>query len=190
MRHGVDGRGAASALRGRSVKTAAERVVVGATQRRKIITSDLSFRIGEIEAGNQLVLSNHYSKRLCTLVRCVGTWHLPGGLLGDRGECIAACFFSIPGTRWSEPVLELTRLVRYEGPCPSLTSLVATTINYLAKAGHDLVVSFADSQVGHHGGIYQAASWHYNGKRSRRMDGLIVIRIISQGYFLSGWALV
>ena len=27
---------------------------------------------------------------------------------------------------------------------------------------------------GHHGGVYQAASWNYHGKRESRMDGVIV----------------
>jgi hypothetical protein len=35
----------------------------------------------------------------------------------------------------------------------------------------DLVISFADLEEDHHGGIYQASSWVYDGLRSERLDG-------------------
>jgi hypothetical protein len=35
----------------------------------------------------------------------------------------------------------------------------------------DLIVSFADAEEDHHGGIYQASSWVYDGVRSDRLDG-------------------
>ncbi|MEB3212684.1 MAG: hypothetical protein VKL39_15095 [Leptolyngbyaceae bacterium] len=43
------------------------------------------------------------------------------------------------------------------------------------------MVSFADKTQGHHGGVYQAASWSYGGCRERRMDGVLV-----QGVFIPG----
>jgi hypothetical protein len=106
-------------------------------------------------------------------VQFVGSLHEAGGLFGDYGPAVAACFFSIPPTRWSEDVLELSRLVRASYSVP-LSSLVSKSCKELRKQGHDLLVSFADRTQGHHGGVYQAASWRYAGARERRMDGLLI----------------
>jgi hypothetical protein len=136
----------------------------------------IHFRIGEIDEAVELVKAHHYSRRPPANVQAVGTWHERGGLFGDRGRIIAACFFSIPPTRWREPVWELSRLVRLpDAQCPPLTGLIAATVRWIAKAkACNLLVSFADKTHGHHGGIYQAASWKYAGARSARMDGVVI----------------
>jgi hypothetical protein len=60
--------------------------------------------------------------------------------------------------------------------------LIAKTITFLRRSeAIDLVVSFADSTQGHHGGIYQASSWEYDGKRGRMMDGILL-----NGVFVPG----
>ncbi len=141
------------------------------------------FRVGDEHDAAQLVRQHHYSARPAAAAQVVGTWHQPGGLFGDRGEAVAACVFSIPPTRWSEDVLELSRLVRAAGvPLPPLSRLIAQTVRFVrqAKRGH-LLVSFADATQGHHGGVYQAASWNYAGQRDRAMDGLII-----DGHFHAG----
>ncbi len=38
----------------------------------------------------------------------------------------------------------------------------------------DLVVSFADATQGHHGGVYQAASWNYHEQRASQNDGFLI----------------
>jgi hypothetical protein len=95
-------------------------------------------------------------------------------LFGTKGPAIAACIFSNPTTRWSESVLELTRLIRIEGITISLTGLISATCQECRRQGFHLLISFADSTQGHHGGIYQAASWNYHGKRESAMDGLVI----------------
>ena len=140
------------------------------------------FHVGLLEQAESLVAKFHYSRRSPANVQCVGTWHADGGLFGDDGPPVAACFFSIPPTRWSEDVLELSRLVRDESVRPQLTGLISLTVKWLAKTRTaDLLVSFADATHGHHGGVYQAASWNYDGQRDRQMDGLIV-----DGVFIAG----
>jgi len=147
-----------------------------------IPASALHFHLGCFDEAAALVLKYHYSHRLPGAAETVGTFHCGGGLFGDKGECVAACIFSSPPTRWGEPVLELTRLVRKEGMRPPLTKLICLTVLAVRRRLlWDLLVSFADSGEGHHGGIYQAASWHYHGKRTRAMDGLIV-----DGQFMPG----
>lgn len=62
---------------------------------------------------------------------------------------VAGAIFSIPGTRWSEEVIELTRLVRIPD-CPvPMSRLLAFACHWLKLAKHPLVISFADRTRGH-----------------------------------------
>lgn len=131
------------------------------------------FRDGRMDEACDLVTRHHYSRRIPSNVQFVGTLHESGGLFGDFGRAVAAVFFCIPPTRWSAPVLELSRLVRGDEKAP-LTSLIAKSCEALRQGGHDLLVSFADRTQGHHGGVYQAASWTYAGCRDRQNDGLVI----------------
>lgn len=140
----------------------------------------LHFRTGQYDEATDLVLREHYSRRIPSNVQFVGSLHEPGGLFGDFGQMVAAVFFSIPPTRWAEPVLELSRLVRRGDAKPPLSSLIGQACNALAKECH-LVVSFADWTHGHHGGVYQACSWNYGGQRDRNIDGVIL-----DGTFIPG----
>src|SRR5688572_4958593 len=80
-----------------------------------IPASTLHFWFGEHADAMDLVERFHYSHRWPSNVQMVATAHTAGGLFGNKGECVAAVVFSIPGTRWSEDVLELSRLVRRDG---------------------------------------------------------------------------
>ena len=142
----------------------------------------LYFRGGYVEQARELVEAHHYSKRMAANVQFVGTWHEAGGLFGDDGDAVAACVFSIPPTRWSEPVLELARLVRRPDVVAPLSALISKSVKFChQKTVADLFVSFADWTHGHHGGIYQAASWNYGGMRAPRLDGVVV-----SGEFIPG----
>jgi hypothetical protein len=133
------------------------------------------FHAGKIAEASALVIRHHYSHRAPSLVQMVGTWHRDGGLFGDCAEIVAACCFSIPVARRKEKVLELTRLVRVPDCHVPLTGLISLTVERLAAERlTDLIVSFADTEQGHHGGIYQAASWRYAGRREARKDGVFV----------------
>ncbi|MCC6574488.1 MAG: hypothetical protein IT462_11930 [Planctomycetes bacterium] len=141
----------------------------------------LSFRVGHISEAAELVVRWHYSKRAPANPQFVGTWHEAGGLFGDYGPAVAACFLCIPPTRWGEDLLELGRLVRSPAVNTPLTGLISATCRRAGRNGADLIVSYADQTQRHHGGIYQAASWNYAGCREQVMDGLIV-----NGQFVPG----
>jgi hypothetical protein len=68
---------------------------------------------------------------------------------------------------------ELTRvaLTRHQTP---VSRIVAIAIRMLKKKcpGLKLIVSFADSDQGHHGGIYQAGNWIFSG--SAELDAWII----------------
>jgi hypothetical protein len=142
---------------------------------------NLHFRVGHTAEAESLIVTNHYTKRMAGAVRYVCTWHESGGLFGDYGVAVAACTFSIPPTRWDEPVLELSRLVKVPRCRAPLTKFLACAMGFLKKEGEPLVVSFADMTQGHHGGIYQAASWHYGVYREPRQDGLFVDDVFIPG---------
>ena len=131
-------------------------------------------RIGDANAAADLVKAHHYSKRAAGNVQLAAVWHADGGLFGDYGEAVAAVTFSIPPTRWAEEVWELSRLVRVPDFKAALTGLIAQACKAAKAAGAHLLVSFADRTAGHHGGIYQAASWNYHGERSPAMDGCTI----------------
>lgn len=149
--------------------TAAVQVARGGS----IPASALSFCIGREDDAKELVMRFHYSRRWPVNVQFVGSLHRPGGLFGDCGEAVAAAVFTVPGTRWSERVMELARLVRGSQQVP-LSLLIRLSCSGLRRRGEDLLVSFADEQQGHKGGVYRACSWNYGGARDAAMDGLIV----------------
>ena len=138
--------------------------------------NDLQFRVGELRPAVALVREFHYSHRSPSNIQFVGTFHQP------CGQVVAAVFFSIPPTRWRERVFELSRLVRHEDHRPSLSQLISLAVRAIQRDRLiDLLVSYADAAAGHHGGIYQACSWHYTGQRSPSMDGLVI-----NGQFVPG----
>lgn len=140
----------------------------------------MNFLTHQGDDARDMVEKFHYSGRVPSNVQFIGSLHADGGLFGDTGPLMAAAFFSLPPTRWSEPVLELSRLVRGNEP-QHLTKLISECCKRLKRHKWDLVVSFADATQGHFGGIYQACSWNYHGQRERRMDGVLV-----DGQFVPG----
>lgn len=147
-----------------------------------IPASSLHFRTGRRQEADGMVLAYHYSKRVPSNVQMIGSLHLDGGLFGGDGPMVAAAFWTIPPTRWKEPVIELARLVRGDERVP-LTLLVSLCVRELKKRGNDLLISFADKTQGHEGYVYRASNWRYSGKLERRMDGLMV-----NGQFIGGRA--
>jgi hypothetical protein len=133
-------------------------------------TSPLLFRLGETADARDLIARFHYTRRVKSGGRMIGTFHR----VDRNDECVAACIFHEPPSIWRERVLDLHRLVRRPRHKVPLSRLVAWTCRAIAKAGiADLLVSYADSTQGHHGGIYQACGWNYHGKRPAKLDGYI-----------------
>jgi hypothetical protein len=139
-------------------------------------TKDSYFiKTGTIEEVEPLVKKFHYSHRLPGNIQVILIGCQAGGLFGDAGKNIAGIIFTIPPTRWSETVWELSRLVRVDCVNINLTQLISKAVKYLKQLNRiDLLVSFADATMNHHGGIYQAASWNYDGQRERAMDGVVI----------------
>jgi hypothetical protein len=134
-----------------------------------------------LEEAWPLIQNYHYSRRLPSNVQhCYGVREA-GGLFGDFGPLTAVAAFSIPPTRWTEEVIELSRLVRHPSYERPLSSLISFACAQLKKQGWVLAVSFADWTQEHHGGIYQASNWFYAGKRQRAMDGVMIDGVFRPG---------
>jgi hypothetical protein len=145
-----------------------------------IPASSLHFRTGRNAEAESMVKEYHYSRRVPANVQMIGSLHLDGGLFGGDGPMVCAAFWSTPPTRWAEPILELSRLVRGEDKVP-LTFLIARCVRELKKRDFDLLVSFADKTQGHDGYVYRASNWHYAGCRKSGIDGLVI-----NGVFMPG----
>lgn len=117
------------------------------------------------EAAKYAVEHWHYSKRMpkSKLVR-VGVWEL-GKFVG----CVIYGCGATPeiGKPYGLPQQQVCELVRVALTKHSThtSRIVAIANRMVAKAnpGLRLIVSFADTSHGHHGGIYQAGGWGYTG---------------------------
>ncbi len=130
--------------------------------------SVLTYREINLLECERLVKEHHYSHRLPSAVKlCYGDVET-----GPPRVLHACCLMSIATGRWEEPLWELTRLVRLPAYSSPLTKLVSKALGYIRQHSLvDLIVSFADAEEDHHGGIYQSCSWVYDGIRSDRLDG-------------------
>lgn len=118
------------------------------------------------DAAKYAVQHWHYSHVLPAGKKfMVGAW--------ENGQFIGVVIFSQGATnklaaQWGlTPVeaCELTRVALREHVTP-VSQIVAKALKLLRSRnpGLRLVVSFADPNHGHHGGIYQAGGWLYTGK--------------------------
>lgn len=117
------------------------------------------------EAAKYAVENWHYSQCMPRgkIVK-VGAW--------EEGKYIGCVLFS-RGTNKSlgapfgleqVSVCELTRVALNKHKTP-VSRILKIAISFLRKSnpGIKLIVSFADTEQGHHGGIYQAGGWVYTG---------------------------
>lgn len=117
------------------------------------------------EAAKYAVEKWHYSKCLpAGKIAKIGVWEdglFIGVVLFSKGAAPQAhCPYRIQNTQ----ICELTRvsLTRHR---TTVSKIVAIAIRMLSKQspGLRLVVSYADPEQGHHGGIYAAGNWIYVG---------------------------
>ena len=67
---------------------------------------------------------------------------------------------------WDAKVWELSRLWAPDGHERNLLTLaIAAAVRIIKQIERPVaLVSYADPNAGHHGGVYRAASWHYDGQ--------------------------
>ena len=129
-------------------------------------TPELRLEWCSYEAARYAVEHWHYSRSLPTppLIR-VGVREdgkFIGCVLFGRG---ASSHLGKPYKLKQTECCELTRVALTKHATP-VSRIVALAIKFLRKRspGLRLIVSFADPEHGHHGGIYQAGNWIYTGQ--------------------------
>jgi hypothetical protein len=118
-------------------------------------------------AAKYAVETWHYSRRMPkSKLAKIGAW--------EDGRFIGVVIFGVGGgnstrgdqygLRASGDVCELVR-VALTSHNSSVSKIVAISLKFLRRANPNLrlVISFADTMQGHHGGIYQAGNWIYTG---------------------------
>lgn len=144
------------------------------------------------DAASYAVTRWHYSRRMpkSKLAR-IGVW--------EDGRFIGAVVFGVGATPniarpyglESTQVCELVRVAlrKHETPVSRILSIAVRMMRH-EYSGLRLIVSFADTAQGHHGGIYQAAGWTYTGSETYhvyRVRGEVVHpRVLHLRYGIGG----
>ena len=114
------------------------------------------------EIVKEWFLKKHYAKRIPSITYCFA-------LMDENKYTVGVCSFGFPmasqlqeAAKGLFPVMELNRLVTNDDLPKNTTSFfVGECLNLLPKPL--IIVSYADSNQGHHGYIYQATNWIYTG---------------------------
>jgi hypothetical protein len=121
------------------------------------------------DAAKYACLNWHYSRSIpaCKLFK-LGVWEdekFIGAVIFSRG---ASPFLLKKYDLKQTEGCELTRVALKEHQTP-VSRIVAIAIKILKKKnpGLRIIISFADPERGHHGGIYQAGGWIYTGTSGR-----------------------
>lgn len=143
--------------------------------------SDSGLRVDfcDYAAARHACMNWHYSRSMPvgSIVK-VGAW--------EDGQFIGVVLFAHGATQQigtpyglsQFECIELVRVALTEHKAP-VTQIVAAAIKMLKRQSPDLklIVSYADPEQGHHGGIYQAGNWIYQGRAeansSIRVNGRI-----------------
>ena len=121
------------------------------------------------QAATFAVKAFHYSRSMPSgRLVCVGAWEggqFIGAVLFGRG---ASSEIHSPFRVQQSQVCELTRVALGSHQSPT-SKVVALAVRLLRRQspGLRLIVSYADPEHGHHGGIYQAMNWLFIGTTAR-----------------------
>jgi hypothetical protein len=116
------------------------------------------------------LLEKHYAKRMCPISYAFGLYideQLVGvvtyGMPASPNLCMGVCGFD-----YKDKVLELNRLCLNDGVKNGASFLVSKSLQMLPKP--TIVVSYADTAMGHVGYIYQASNFLFTGTTKERTD--------------------
>lgn len=137
------------------------------------LNEDYYIRPIQYNEAMRLVVANHYMHRRPPCTYAFGLFH-KGGQNDLKGCVTYGCPPSrnlqegICGKEEADNVIELNRLwIAEDVPRNGASFLVSHTMKLLP---YDIVVSFADTGVGHIGYIYQATNFYYTGHSAKRVD--------------------
>jgi hypothetical protein len=115
------------------------------------------------------LLPKHYSGRKPQISWAFGWFDnndlqavLTIGKPASHSLCKGVC-----GIEYSSSVYELNRLCRIESLKRQLSEFVGGCLKMLKKE-NIIIVSYADTEMNHHGYIYQATNWIYTGATKKK----------------------
>jgi hypothetical protein len=116
------------------------------------------------------ILNIHYAKRLPSISYAYGLFEeaelvgvITYGSPPSPSLCAGVC-----GAEYSSIVIELNRLVLKNNKQNEGSFLIAKSLKMLPKPS--VVVSYADTEQGHIGYVYQATNWMYTGLSDKRTE--------------------
>jgi hypothetical protein len=115
------------------------------------------------------LMNRHYARRMCPISYAFGAY-VGGVLLGvvTYGTPVSSSLRKgICGDSWADSVVELNRLC-CESKKNTASQLVGRSLSMLPKPS--IVVSYADTNQGHVGYVYQATNFIYTGLSAKRTD--------------------
>jgi len=118
------------------------------------------------------ILNRHYAQRMPSISWAFGLFKgdlLVGVLTIGKPASPPLCK-GILGEEFSHKVYELNRLITEDGLEPNSLSFFVGKVLKMLKKDDLVIVSYADSGMGHNGYIYQATNFIYTGKSKERTD--------------------
>ena len=122
------------------------------------------------EQSYSWLLNRHYAKRIPSISYAFGLY--------DNDDFIGVVTFGTPsssplragiaGNDYISDIVELNRLCVESDIKNASSYLVANAIKQIPK--NKIIVSYADTDMGHHGYIYQATNFIYTGLSAKRTD--------------------
>ena len=116
------------------------------------------------------LLNKHYAKRIPQIMFAFGLYEensmvgvITYGIPASPSLCMGIC-----GKEYSDKVLELNRVCLMDNTKNQASFLVANSIKLLPKIS--IIVSYADTEHGHVGYVYQATNFLYTGLSADRVD--------------------
>ena len=124
----------------------------------------------EYKDTKHLILNVHYAKRMPSISFAYGLFEYDNfvGLVSYGTPASPSLCKGIMGEEYKSEVLELNRLVLINNKNNEASYLVGQSLKLLPKPR--CIVSYADTQQGHSGCIYQASNFFFTGTTKARTD--------------------
>lgn len=124
----------------------------------------------EYKDTKHLILNVHYAKRMPSISFAYGLFEYDNfvGLVSYGTPASPSLCKGIMGEEYKSYVLELNRLVLVNNKKNEASYLVSQSLKLLPKPR--CIVSYADTQQGHAGCIYQASNFLFTGTTKARTD--------------------
>ena len=126
------------------------------------VMEDLVVRPIATKRAERIIMTRHYALRIPQIMHAFG--------LVRGSELLGVVTYGIPAncsfSNLEYPILELNRLVLLHNRKNEASFLIANSLRQIPTP--HVVVSYADTAMGHIGCIYQATNWIYTGESASR----------------------